>query len=132
MGNVIESLKQLAIAEHDIALIWLYGSRAQGSHIENSDYDIAIAFNDFSLPRNDRILRAQCLAEKWQSTLNLPEGQLSIIDINLAPIYLCQSVIDKGKLFVEKDNYRLIKEYSRIWSEFEHLNFEQQLSQKLN
>ena len=36
----------IALAEQtpDIAILWLYGSRARGTHREDSDYDLAVAF----------------------------------------------------------------------------------------
>ncbi|OGT90064.1 MAG: hypothetical protein A2286_03445 [Gammaproteobacteria bacterium RIFOXYA12_FULL_61_12] len=111
---------QLAQADEGIAILWLYGSRARGDARPDSDYDFAVAFNDFltSDPLEAR-LRPELLALEWQNALALPEGALSVIDINRVPIPLAWNVIQEGSLLFCRDERRLIQEEQRIWSRME-------------
>lgn len=117
---IISRITQLAKQNTDISAIWLYGSRAQGRSRPDSDYDLAIAFNDFSLDHLARYNRPHCLALDWATELNLPENQLSIVDINLAPIYLAYQIIDTGQLLYSNGSPRAWQEITRINSLFEY------------
>ena len=130
MDKVLQAIKQQALNNPDIAVLWLYGSRAKGTQRENSDYDLAIAFNDFTLNAMDKTLRPQLLAMDWCEPLGLGENDLSIVDINKVPCYLAEAIIDEGIVIVGNDSKRLYKEMSRIWSMFEYLTFEQKQSQE--
>lgn len=55
--DVFAHIQQLAEQHADIVAVWLYGSRAQGRARQDSDYDLAIAFNDFSLDALARYVR---------------------------------------------------------------------------
>ncbi|ELE1940737.1 nucleotidyltransferase domain-containing protein [Vibrio cholerae] len=117
---VLASIKQLAAQHSDIAAVWLYGSRAQGRARQDSDYDLAIAFNDFSLDAIARYVRPHSLALSWAGKLQLPEQQVSLVDINQAPIYLAYQIIDTGKLIYSDGTARAWQEITRINSLFEY------------
>lgn len=91
-------MQQLAEQNSDVAAVWLYGSRAQGRARQDSDYDLAIAFNDFSLDALARYVRPHSLALDWAGALQLPEQKVSVVDINQVPIYLAYQIIDTGQL----------------------------------
>lgn len=112
-------LIQLAKANDNIELLWLYGSYAKGCAHENSDIDLAVAFNTWENDAIERRLRPELLALDWQNTLNLPEGKLSVLDINIAPIPLAMSVLNNGELWLSKNDYRLAQELLRIMSKWE-------------
>lgn len=63
------------------------------------------------------------LAQAWQDTLGLTEGQVSIVDINLAPLPLAHAIIRTGRVLRANDRVRLIREEQRISSmwEIDHL-----------
>ena len=122
---MINRFKQLALAEPDISVLWLYGSRARASERADSDYDLAIAFKAFDLSASEKSLRPHILLSDWQAALDLPEGVLSIVDINRCPIYLAINIINEAKVIVGKDTSRLMKEEARIRSMFEYLQVEQ-------
>lgn len=112
-------LVQLAKSNDNIELLWLYGSCAKGSAHENSDIDLAVAFKTWEKDVIERRLRPELLALDWQSTLNLPEGKLSILDINAAPIPLAMSVLKNGELLLSKNSHRQGQELQRIMSKWE-------------
>ena len=122
MDKIIEQITQLAQGNDDIAVLWLYGSRAKNTARNNSDYDIAIAFNNFAM--DDDHLRPHILAADWQHVCGLPESGLSIVDINKVPSYLAMSILDEGKVLVEKDSLRLAHEELRIMNQYEFLRFD--------
>lgn len=114
------NFQQLAAENSDIAAIWLYGSRAQGRAREDSDYDLAIAFHNFSLDALARYTRPHTLALDWASLLQVPAPQLSMVDINQVPIYLAYQIIDTGQLIYSDGSARAWQEISRINSLFEY------------
>jgi predicted nucleotidyltransferase len=94
MSELLQKIAELAGNDSDIAVVWLYGSRAKGNAHAPSDYDLAVAFNRFI--KDDPIekrLRPECLALDWQRALRLHDFQLSIVDINQAPIPLAFAII---------------------------------------
>lgn len=110
---------QLAKSNDNIELLWLYGSYAKGSVHENSDIDLAIAFKIWENDVIERRLRPELLALDWRHILNLPDGKLSVLDINIAPIPLAMSVLKNGQLWLCKNEYRQAQELQRIMSKWE-------------
>lgn len=117
---ILLQIKKLARQNSDIGAIWLYGSRAHGRERPDSDYDLAIAFNNFNLDALNRYTRPQCIALDWAAALDLPEAMLSIVDINQAPIYLAYQIIDSGQLLYSDGSARAWQEITRINSLFEY------------
>ncbi len=110
---------QLAKSNDNIELLWLYGSYAKGSAHENSDIDLAVAFKIWEDDVIERRLRPELLALDWRHTLNLSDGKLSVLDINIAPIPLAMSVLKNGELWLCKNEYRQAQELQRIMSKWE-------------
>lgn len=116
---VLSALAGLAAQDPAIAVLWLYGSRAKGSASRASDYDLAVAFKDPAGPALERRLRPELLVQAWQDALGLPEGLLSAVDINLAPITLAHAIIRTGSVLQVNDTERLMQEERRITSMWE-------------
>ena len=112
---------QLAKANDTIELLWLYGSQAKGNAHEKSDIDLAVAFKDWVKDPVERRLRPELLALDWLHELNLQEGQLSVLDINIAPIPIAMSVLQNGELLLSKNRSRQWQwqEQQRIMSRWE-------------
>ncbi len=109
----------LAKTNPDIRVLWLYGSRANNTAHAKSDYDLAIAFKNFIKDPLTRRLRPEHLAIEWAQALQCDEHKLSIVDINLIPATLAWEIITHGKALLTIDQDRLIKEESRINSQYE-------------
>ena len=116
---MLEKLIQLARKNQDISVLWLYGSRADGSFHLHSDYDLAIAFNHFLTDPLDKCLRPKMLALEWQSALQLDEKTLSIVDINHVSIVLAYEIIQYDTVLFCRDDVRLWREENRIYSRME-------------
>jgi len=110
---------QLAKANDTIELLWLYGSQAKGNAHEKSDVDVAVVFKDWVKDPVERRLRPELLALDWLHELNLQEGQLSVLDINIAPIPIAMSVLQNGELLLSKNRSRQWQEQQRIMSRWE-------------
>ena len=122
--DILDSIINLAKKLDDIEVMWLYGSQAKGTAHEHSD--IAIAFKNFNLSDLDRKLRPHELTLIWSDQLNLPEGKLSIVDINTIPVYLAFNVVEYGRVICSKNKSRELKDIQRIYSQFEFETIEQQ------
>jgi len=119
MNEILECIINNIIDLDDIEVMWLYGSQAKNTSHEQSDIDIAIAFKRFNLTELERKLRPQELSLIWSDQLHLPEGKLSIVDINIVPVYLAFNIVEYGKTICSKNKVRELKEVQRIYSQYE-------------
>lgn len=120
MTDLLQKIAELAENDPDIAVVWLYGSRAKGNAHTSSDYDLAVAFNCFI--KDDPIqkrLRLECLTLDWQQALGLHDFQLSVVDINQAPIPLAFAIIQADTVIFCRDENRLWRETLRIHDRIE-------------
>jgi len=126
INNILERIINNVINLDDIEVMWLYGSQAKGTSHEQSDIDIAIAFKNFTLTDLELKLRPQELSLIWSDQLNLPDGKLSIVDINKVPVYLAFNIVEYGRVLCAKNTSRELKEVQRIYSQYEFETIEQQ------
>lgn len=124
---IIGQLASLAATHPEVEVLWLYGSRAKGNSGPHSDWDLAVAFDPVKLPDTldsllERRLRPELLALDWQRALGLTEGQLSVVDINQAPIPLAFAIVDANRVLFCRDQGRRLSEEARIMSQME-LNY---------
>lgn len=124
----IEKIVQLAEQNDDIEVLWLYGSRAKGQYTTHSDFDLAIAYKDFSLPPLDKYTRPHAQALDWALILSLPENRVSIVDINRVPVYLAFNIVEYGKVIYKQGTPRVYLEQDRIYSQFEYQQLEEKYS----
>ncbi len=117
--RILNKITLNASLADDVEVIWLYGSQAKGTAHSQSDIDLAIAFKNFNLSELDKKLRPQELSLILSEQLNLPDGKLSIIDINTVPVYLALNVVEYGKVIYSKNSSREFKETQRIYSQYE-------------
>ncbi len=87
-----EHITQTIQAHAKVDAIYLYGSRAKQTAHAKSDWDIAVIFSDYETDVTTRILRPQLLEAELERELNL-YNQISIIDLETAPVYLQYSII---------------------------------------
>jgi predicted nucleotidyltransferase len=120
----LRKLAALAAAEPAVDVLWLYGSRATGRSTPGSEYDLAVAFNVFPPEPVDRRLQPELLALRWLDDLGLPDGALSVVDINTAPLSLAHAVVTTGQVLYCRDGLRLAREENRVTSmwELDHLH----------
>lgn len=81
------------IQDHaQVDAIYLYGSRAKQTAHENSDWDIAVLFSDYETDLSARLLRPQLVEAAIERELKL-YNQVSVIDLEAAPVYLQYSIL---------------------------------------
>jgi len=126
--TLVNELKTLAREEDNLAVLWLYGSRAKGTAQANSDFDLAVAFNTFPHDDWEKRLQPELLQQRWSDRLqplliscadDAEPVTLSVVDINHIPLPLAYSIVRDGKPLLVKDAMRLYREEHRISSMWE-------------
>ncbi|WP_207923278.1 type VII toxin-antitoxin system HepT family RNase toxin [Marinomonas flavescens] len=111
VGNATEqSLIRLASENESVTALWIYGSRAKGSHHSASDYDLAVLFNSHIDDPLERRLRPELLSLDWTKRLNMPEASISVVDIQMVPVPLAMNAISGILLYCESHDARLMAE----------------------
>jgi predicted nucleotidyltransferase len=107
--------------KHDVASLWLYGSRAKGNYNQASDYDLAVRFAKFESNPMQRQLRLQQLQDQLQ---RVTKADIQIVDIDLAPVPLSVTIIDEGKLLLDNTPGDTPKYYQQVWSKWEDYQYQ--------
>jgi len=115
-NKTIKNIITLAKNNTDVDILWLYGSQARNRANEHSDYDLAVAFKRYIKEPIERRLRPEMLALEWVRELGV---DLSIVDINQAPLSLAYTVVQDNSLLFSKNDYRKMIEEQRIMSKWE-------------
>jgi len=118
------TIKTMIRSDASLSVVWLYGSQATGTATSTSDIDIAVAFIQPLPDTIDNYVRPERLAMQWRGALNLQDDQLSIVDINRAPVPLAYNIITQGQVIYCRSDLRLRTEEQRIWSLWEHYKYE--------
>ena len=92
LKTLSEKMIQIIHAHAQVDAIYLYGSRAKQTARENSDWDIAVIFSDYETDASARLLRPQLLEAAIERELKL-YNQISVIDLETAPVYLQYSIL---------------------------------------
>lgn len=117
--STIEQITKLARGNSDIDALYLYGSHAKGEAHEASDIDLAVIFANKEENPLQRRLRPEMLALDWVNTLGLTEDQLSVLDMESSNIPLTMSVLQTGKLLLNKDIGHEMMVSGKIMSQWE-------------
>ena len=117
--DTLGAIRRLAMVREEIAALWLYGSRARGEHHDASDFDLAVAFTTWLNDPLERRLRPELLALEWQQALGMSEDMLSVVDLAIAPIPLGWSILDQGRLLLDRHPQIRMRQESRILSRWE-------------
>ncbi|MBR7887558.1 nucleotidyltransferase domain-containing protein [Marinomonas sp. A79] len=112
-------LEKLAKEQPEIKVVWLYGSRAKGNAEEDSDYDLAVAYDFTALKKHD--YPNDELAYHWSQKTS---QKISVVDINQVPTALAYSVINDGNVIYCRESLRLHSEQSRVWALWEAFRYE--------
>ena len=92
MDMMTENITRVIHAHARVDAIYLYGSRAKQTAHEHSDWDIAVLFSDYETDLSSRLLRPQLLEAAIERDLKL-YNQISVIDLETAPVYLQYSIL---------------------------------------
>jgi predicted nucleotidyltransferase len=91
-NSMAENITRVIQDHAQVDAIYLYGSRAKQTAHENSDWDIAVLFSDYETDLSARLLRPQLLEAAIERELKL-YNQVSVIDLETAPVYLQYSIL---------------------------------------
>ncbi len=91
-NSMAENITRVIHDHAQVDAIYLYGSRAKQTAHENSDWDIAVLFSDYETDLSARLLRPQLLEAAIERELKL-YNQVSVIDLEAAPVYLQYSIL---------------------------------------
>lgn len=112
-------LLKLAESDPQINALWLYGSHAKGLAHEYSDLDLAVQFTRHETDVFTRRMRPEMLLIDWQQSLQLGDGQLSVIDLMQAPILLGIEVIQANTLWYCRERGLMLQGVGKIMSRYE-------------
>lgn len=87
-----ENITRVIQHHAQVDAIYLYGSRAKQTAHAHSDWDIAVLFSEYETDLSTRLLRPQLLEAAIERELKL-YNQVSVIDLETAPVYLQYSIL---------------------------------------
>lgn len=92
MIELREAILRTIHSHAEVDAVYLYGSRANQTAHENSDWDIAVLFSEYESDALTRALRPQALQAQLERELKLYD-KISVVDLEAAPIYLQYSIL---------------------------------------
>ena len=114
MNKIIQSICNHAAVD----AIYLYGSRAKNIAHKNSDWDIAVIFTDYERDELERLVRPQLLEAEVESELKLYQ-KISIVDLEIAPMYLQMAILNHGIKWFDRNVPRVKRLEQSILSKWE-------------
>lgn len=80
----------------DVAAVYLYGSRANGTVLEDSDWDLALLFAPRRSPEADTIFEVQV---ELSAELR---AEVDVVVLSLEQLVLAKEVWEKGRILLDK------------------------------
>ena len=82
----------------DVDLVVLFGSRAQGTHRANSDWDVGIRFH----AKPQQALRLYGLDAELAEAMDCSSDHIDVVDLDQAPYLLQRVVAEQGQVLFER------------------------------
>jgi len=114
MDNIIKSIRNHATVD----AIYLYGSRAKNTAYKTSDWDIAVIFSHYETDKLERLVRPQLLEAAVECELKLYQ-KISIVDLEIVPMYLQMSILNHGIKWFDRNVPRVKRIEQSILSKWE-------------
>lgn len=105
---IVEAIKTYCEHDKDIVLAFLYGSRARGTEMDESDYDIAVLLANNS--QEERV---------WHDISRMTNNNVDLIALDRAPATLVSNVFKTGIPLTIKDRGQYLNLYLEKTSEAE-------------
>jgi uncharacterized protein len=121
MSQLVDGIRTVLLAEPDVDLAYLFGSRAREEALASSDVDIALLASA-PLP----LLRLGALQERLAHALQMP---VDVVDLHAAPPLLAREVVLEGiPVLVVDPAVKLDFEMAAIrrWEDTRRMRLEQQ------
>jgi uncharacterized protein len=113
----LTALKTAIANTPDVLFAVLVGSRANSSHTDQSDWDIAVQWQYGSLL--DRIEKHEALRNHLAHTLAVPDKKIDLIDLSSTRLAMQALVVEEGQLIWANDELAWAKYQVRVWRELE-------------
>lgn len=97
-----ERIVRAILSHAQVDAIYLYGSRAKRTAHEHSDWDIAVIYSNYETDPIERQLRPQLLEAEIERELKL-YNQISVVDLEIAPIYLQYSILMSAEKWFDRN-----------------------------
>lgn len=91
-----------AFVAHDVAVAYLFGSRASGTAREDSDHDVAVLFTSAEPPLDATVRLGAALAAVLGTSVD-------VVDLGRAGIELRGTVAESGRLLYSGDESRRVR-----------------------
>ena len=108
--------------QHDVCVAFLFGSRARGA-TGSVDWDIAVFFDGVGKTKLDQLARLERLRSALSNAIAHPADKIDLIDLSRAPLNLCITVAEEGKILKGSQTLELFRFYQRAWSGQEEFHF---------
>ncbi|MFZ2726826.1 MAG: nucleotidyltransferase domain-containing protein [Methylococcaceae bacterium] len=115
---MLNNIVKIICSHAKIDAIYLYGSRAKNTAHANSDWDIAVIFTEFESSELERLVRPQLLEAEIERELNAYQ-KISVIDLEIVPIYLQMAVLNHGIKCFERNSFHVKRIEQSILSKWE-------------
>lgn len=102
MGSVVPSRLEKVFAAHDVAVAYLFGSRAEGTATETSDHDVAVLFATGEPAFTATVQLGADLAAEWGTAVD-------VVDLDRATLELRGRVAEQGRLLYSRDEPRRVR-----------------------
>lgn len=96
----VEAMRTYCENDKDIVLAFLYGSRARGTEMDESDYDIAVLLENSG--QEDRV---------WRDISRMTDKNVDLVALDRAPATLVSNVLKTGVPLAIKDQRRYLNLY---------------------
>lgn len=119
---MLSTLTDFFEEQRDVCVAFLFGSRARGA-TGSVDWDIAIFLDGVGKSKLDQLARVERLRSALANALAHPADKIDLIDLSRAPLNLCITVADEGKILKGSQTLELFRFYQRAWSGQEEFHF---------
>jgi predicted nucleotidyltransferase len=122
--NEIARLKEMIGAEPDLVFAVLIGSRARGDATANSDWDIALKWEQNKTSYFDQLARGEILRKKIAVQLNTTANSIDLIDINSAQLAMRAFICNEGLVLTDPYALPWLHFLQRTWRELEDYHWD--------
>lgn len=109
-------------SQSDVAVALLYGSRAREAP-SPSDWDFALVFDGEDASQLNRLARLERLKFELGKRLGMGAERIDLVDLRRAPVGLCITVAEEGRILKGHRSLELFRFYQRAWSAQEEFHF---------
>ena len=114
----MKALQKALSLRDDIALSFLFGSKARGDSHELSDWDIAILFKD-NTNGWDNLGKQEEIRHLLSQTLAINDDNIDLVDLYRGGLSINAAVADDGIPLTGQNSLALANFYQRVWANLE-------------